>query len=106
MGTEHIVEHMKYHAIPTDHIMGTDSSAFKRKRFKCLITGILCRMMDHHEIGFAHGEIGGAGEKGCILHRILQRILFQHRCKLFGLLFIFFVGRFIRTGGAGCYEDQ
>jgi hypothetical protein len=80
-------------AILTNHIMGTHSGFCVGKGLQRLIATVLGRMMDHHKIGFAHTEIGGAYPAVHHLwQRIVQRRLPDNFGKFIHLPFVLFIG--------------
>lgn len=74
LGPEIIVEHMKYHPITADHIVGAYSSAGEGEGLERLVAAVLRRVVDYHKIGAADAEIRSAGKKRGLLGGVLKRI--------------------------------
>ncbi len=101
LGPEIIVEHMKYHPITADHIVGAYSSTGQREGLERLVAAVLRRMVDHYKVGTADTKIGGSGKERCLLGGILQRIFTEQLYIFLYLLFIDPVGATVcimRTG--------
>lgn len=107
-GAEIIVEHMVHGAVAADDIVGAYLGTNRGKGREGLRAAILCRMMDDHEIGLTHIEIGRTYPVlriGDGVHAGGERVFAEDPGILLRLVFVLFVRSSVRVDLA-CGEQE